>query len=239
MWGWRRRAESASSSPSIGSTFPCSRGSPAPCTTSSPIWRRAEPCECASKMIPSYDLLTIGPSTLAADRSVALLKSERVSAIADVRSVPFSRWCPWFSSKALAQRLAEEGIVYIPLGDALGGRPRDPSLYRDGVADYEAMAARPEFAAGLAQVVDESARHRVCLLCAERDPLDCHRCLLIGPALAQRGLAVGHILADGTIEPHSASDARFRAMTGGERFPGPSQRPAQGLCRPRQAVGAR
>ena len=71
-------------------------------------------------MIPSYDLLTIGHSNLAADRFMALLKSARVSAIADVRSVPFSRWCPWFSSKALAQRLAEEGIVYIPLGDALG-----------------------------------------------------------------------------------------------------------------------
>jgi hypothetical protein len=75
-------------------------------------------------MIPSYDLLTIGHSNLAADRFMALLKSARVSAIADVRSVPFSRWCPWFSSKALAQRLAEEGIVYIPLGDALGGAAR-------------------------------------------------------------------------------------------------------------------
>jgi len=73
-------------------------------------------------MIPSYDLLTIGHSNLAADRFMALLKSARVSAIADVRSVPFSRWCPWFSSKALAQRLAEGSVVYIPLGDALGGR---------------------------------------------------------------------------------------------------------------------
>src|SRR5260370_198550 len=132
MWCWRRRAESASSSPSIGSTFPCSTGSPAPCTTSSPIWRRAEPCECASKMIPSYDLLTIGHSNLAADRFMALLKSARVSAIEDVRSVAFSRWCPWFSSKALAQRLAEGSVVYIPLGDALGGRCASALLENQG-----------------------------------------------------------------------------------------------------------
>ena len=138
------------------------------------------------------ELLTIGHSNLAADRFLGLLKEAGVTAVADVRSVPFSRWCPWFSGKALAQRLAGEAIAYIALGDALGGRPRDPRLYRDGVADYEAMGASEEFAAGLQRVVDETAHHRVCLLCAEREPLDCHRCLLVGRALAARGLALGH-----------------------------------------------
>src|SRR5262245_43115437 len=99
------------------------------------------------------DLLTIGHSNLTADRFAALLKDAGVTAVADVRSVPFSRWCPWFTGKALAERLAGEAIAYIALGDALGGRPRDPRLYRDGVADYEAMAVRAEFAAGLARVV--------------------------------------------------------------------------------------
>ena len=87
------------------------------------------------------ELLTIGHSNLAADRFVALLKDAGVTAVADVRSVPFSRWCPWFSGKALAQRLAGEAVAYVALGDALGGRLRDPRLYRDGVAHYEAMAA--------------------------------------------------------------------------------------------------
>jgi len=190
-------------------------------------------------MIPSCDLLTIGHSNLAADRFMALLKSAGVSAIADVRSIPFSRWCPWFSSKALAQRLADAGIVYMLLGDALGGRPRDVRLYRDGVADYEAMAAQPEFAAGLAQVVNESARHRVCLLCAEREPLDCHRCLLIGRAFAERGLAVGHILDDGTIEPHSATEERLLTMTGGDLFRNRAERLADAYRRRAQAVAAR
>ena len=159
------------------------------------------------------DLVTIGHSNLPADRFIKLLKDAEVNAVIDVRSVPFSRWCPWFSSKGLAARLAAEGIAYHALGDELGGRPRDPQLYCGGIADYEAMAARPEFRAGLDRVVDETRRHRVCLLCSEREPLDCHRCLLVGRALAERGLRVGHILADGNVEPHRATEERLLSMT--------------------------
>ena len=190
-------------------------------------------------MMPSYDLLTIGHSNLAADRFMALLKNAGVSAVADVRSVPFSRWCPWFSAKQLAQRLAEEGMTYIQLGDALGGRPRDPKLYRDGVADYEAMATREEFAAGLGRVVDASERQRVCLLCAEREPLDCHRWLLVGRALVERGLAVGHIRADGTIETHAATEERLLANSGADLFRDRAQNLAHAYRRRARAIAAR
>jgi uncharacterized protein (DUF488 family) len=188
-----------------------------------------------------YDLLTIGHSNLAPERFMALLTSAGVTAVADVRSVPFSRWCPWFSGKPLAERLARERIAYVALGDALGGRPSDPKLYRDGVADYEAMAARPEFAAGLARVMDASARQRVCLLCAEREPLDCHRCLLVGRALCERGLTLGHIRPDGAIEPHAAAEERLLALAGGEvdLFRDRAERLAGAYRRRAQAVAAR
>jgi uncharacterized protein (DUF488 family) len=189
----------------------------------------------------SYDLLTIGHSNLAAERFMALLTSAGVTAVADVRSVPFSRWCPWFSSKALAERLASERIGYVALGDALGGRPRDPTLYRDGVADYEAMAARPEFAAGLARVIDATAHQRVCLLCAEREPLDCHRCLLVGRALCERGLTLGHIRHDGAIEAHAAAEERLLALAGdkSDLFRDRADRLADAYRRRAQAVAAR
>ena len=162
------------------------------------------------------DLMTIGHSNLPADRFITLLRDSKVSAIIDVRSVPFSRWCPWFSSKPLATGLAAGGVAYLQLGDELGGRPRDPQLYCDGIADYEAMARRPEFCAGLDRVIDETRRHLVCLLCSEREPLDCHRCLLVGRALAERGVTLGHIRADGTIEPHAVTEQRLLKLAGGE-----------------------
>ena len=160
-----------------------------------------------------FDLLTIGHSNVVAAHFDALLRDAGVTAVADVRTVPFSRRFPWFSAKTLAQRLHSAGIGYLPCGDALGGRPQDPALYCDGVADYEAMARTDEFRSGLTRVAEEARRHRLCLMCAEREPLDCHRCLLVGRALAERGISIGHILHDGRVEQHRETEDRLLAMT--------------------------
>jgi uncharacterized protein (DUF488 family) len=162
----------------------------------------------------AFDLFTIGHSNHPIERFLDLVRGAGVTAIADVRSSPASRRYPWFNGARLAPRLEAAGIAYVPLGDALGGRPRDPRLYRDGVADYAAMAQTDEFRAGLDRVGEGARRHRVCLMCAEREPLDCHRCLLVAPALAARGFAIGHILADGTIEPHADTEARLLKLAG-------------------------
>jgi uncharacterized protein (DUF488 family) len=160
----------------------------------------------------AFDLFSIGHSNMGADRFVALLQQAKVSAIADVRSIPHSRRFPWFSKDNLATRLTREGIAYTAMGDTLGGRPSAPDLYRDGIADYEAMAMQPQFQRGLDRLIHDAAGGRVCLMCAEREPLDCHRCLLVTRHLAGRGLAVGHILHDGTIEPHAATERRLLAL---------------------------
>ncbi len=162
----------------------------------------------------SFDLFSIGHSNVPAARFAAMLQDTAVTAVADVRSVPNSRWFPWFSQKALAAQLKGIGIAYAAMGDTLGGRPREDSLYRDGVANYEAMAKQPQFRAGLDRLLDLMARSRVCLMCAERDPLDCHRFLLAARHLAEWGLAIGHILHDGTIEPHAATEQRLLALDG-------------------------
>jgi uncharacterized protein (DUF488 family) len=162
----------------------------------------------------TFDLLTIGHSNLPAPRFTAMLRAAGANAIADVRSMPVSRFCPWFSAKNLAPLLASESMDYRFFGEELGGRPGDPSLYCDGiadykVADYEAMARRPSFQAGLERLLQHARRHRLCLMCSEREPLDCHRCLLVARALAARGASIGHILYDGAIEPHATTEQRL------------------------------
>jgi uncharacterized protein (DUF488 family) len=162
----------------------------------------------------TFDLFSIGHSNIPIERFVGMLRGVGANAIADVRSTPASRRFPWFSGKNLATRLQGDGITYSLFGDTLGGRPRDPALYRDGVADYEKMAQQPKFHAGLERLLAVATRRRVCLMCAEREPLDCHRCLLVSRALAERGCAVGHILHDGAIEPHEATERRLLADSG-------------------------
>jgi len=162
----------------------------------------------------AFDLFSIGHSNIPAERFLALLRAAGADAIADVRSATVSRFFPWFTDKKLSALLEREGMIYLAYGETLGGRPRNAKLYRDGAADYEAMARMPEFAAGLDRLLSEAARRRVCLLCAEREPLDCHRCLLVGRALAARGATIGHILHDGSIEPHAATEQRSLAWAG-------------------------
>ena len=165
-------------------------------------------------MASAFDLFTIGHSNHSIDRFIALLQAAEVTAVVDVRSQPFSRRYPWFSAQRLRERLDPEAMAYVPMGDALGGRPREPALFRNGIADYEAMARTPEFRAGIDRVI--AGTKRACLMCAEREPLDCHRCLLVAPALAGRGFKIGHILADATIEPHAQTENRLLAITGAE-----------------------
>jgi uncharacterized protein (DUF488 family) len=158
------------------------------------------------------EIFTIGHSNHAADDFVALLRRHAIATLADVRSTPASRRHPWFGRARLEATLRGCGIAYAFLGDALGARPADPALYRDGRADFARMAATPAFGDAVARLVERAGRERVALLCAEREPLDCHRALLVARSLADLGLRVRHILADGRLESHADTEERLLAL---------------------------
>jgi uncharacterized protein (DUF488 family) len=159
-------------------------------------------------------VLTIGHSRHPLERFIGLLESAGATAVADVRSAPVSRFSPQFNRAALAASLAERNIAYIFLGNELGGRPARPELYSEGVADYEKMAASNEFRGGIARLTEAAARHRVAVMCAEADPLDCHRCLLVARALAEDGFEIGHVLASGAVMPHREAEDRLLDLAG-------------------------
>jgi uncharacterized protein (DUF488 family) len=160
-------------------------------------------------------ILTIGHSNHRIERFLELLKGAGVTALADVRSQPHSRWASQFNKEALAGTLAEKGIAYVFLGKELGGRPKDKALLKDGKPDYEAMAGSENFRAGIVRVLEGAKTHRIALMCAERDPIDCHRFVLIGRHLAAHGVPIAHILATGEVETHADTERRFAARKGG------------------------
>jgi uncharacterized protein (DUF488 family) len=151
------------------------------------------------QMADPLSVLTIGHSTHSWKYFASLLHGSGVTAVADVRTSPYSRRYPHFNRDELRETLRRDGLLYVFLGYELGGRPKEPQLYSNGVADYEKMAKTKEFSNGLSRVVEGATSYRVALLCSEHDPLNCHRCLLVGRALAENGVRVNHILARGDV----------------------------------------
>lgn len=154
-------------------------------------------------------LFTIGHGNQESETFVALLRRHDIATLVDVRSAPYSRYVPHFSQGALRALLDDAGIRYLWVGDALGGRPSDPDCYRDGVVrpgnvDYGVMARQPWYEDGIVQLITVGQDGAAAMMCSEEDPRRCHRHRLIEPSLRERGLAVLHIRADGTLETFDA-----------------------------------
>jgi uncharacterized protein (DUF488 family) len=158
-------------------------------------------------------LYTVGHSNHPIDKFLDLLTGNGISAVADVRSQPFSRRFPQFNKERLAASLSERGIAYVFLGKELGARSDDESCYEDGRVQYPRLAATPLFKQGIARVLTGAEKFRVALMCAEKEPLDCHRTLLVSRALEQRGASIAHILADGSVETQAQTMTRLTRIT--------------------------
>ncbi len=157
---------------------------------------------------------TIGHSTHTIEAFLELLQKHNVTAVADVRSAPFSRFNPQFNKDTLQGALATHGIKYVFLGRELGARSDDPACYENGRVQYARLARVVSFRAGLDRVVQGATEYRVALMCAEKDPLECHRTLLVAKALAEQGVEIAHILADGNLEPHESAMTRLLGVVG-------------------------
>lgn len=159
-------------------------------------------------------VFTIGHSTHKVTRLIELLRTHGITAVADVRSQPYSRINPQFNRESLRDALKAAGISYVFMGRELGARTEERSCYADGKVQYDLLAATPAFQEGLARVTQGAAKHRITLMCAEKDPLTCHRTILVARHLVARGVDLQHILEDGRLESHEEALARLLAELG-------------------------
>ncbi|MCD4686542.1 MAG: DUF488 domain-containing protein [Anaerolineae bacterium] len=164
-------------------------------------------------------LYTIGHSNTTLPVFVALLRQHAITVLADVRSAPFSRYVPHFNKPRLEADLPDRAIAYYFYGKTLGGRPTDTRVYDDGQVNYSAIMTRDWYRAGLRDLLARvMAAHdsggRVAIMCAERDPLGCHRHNLVARSLIDPQVRemddpvvdVAHILADGSLRVVTAAD---------------------------------
>lgn len=158
-------------------------------------------------------IFTIGHSTHSQEYFIGLLIQHGITALCDVRSKPYSRMNPQFNREVLEQALAAHGIAYRFLGKELGARSDDPSCYEGGKVQYTRLAETELFKQGLKRLIRGLKEDfRIALMCAEKEPLECHRTILVARQLAALGLNVEHILADGRIESHAAALSRLARM---------------------------
>ena len=158
------------------------------------------------------EIYTIGHSTHTIDRFMELVLMHEISAVCDVRSDPYSRFNPQFNREVLQKELKRKGIAYVYLGKELGPRSDDPSCYVDGKIRYDRLAETGLFREGLGRLRQGMASHRIALMCAEKDPIMCHRTILVCRHLRADNTKIRHILEDGSIEENPESMTRLRRV---------------------------
>lgn len=164
-------------------------------------------------------LFTIGHSNHDLGDFLAILVQQGVETLCDVRSRPGSFRFPQFNREPLEAAASLARIQYQFLGEALGGRPEDPRVYHsDGQVDYFARRKSPDFNTGVDRLLEFSRTANLALMCAEEDPLQCHRFLMICPALVERGVAPVHIRRGGILESQHDAEDRLLDLHGGTAF---------------------
>ncbi len=155
-------------------------------------------------------VFTVGHSNHSPEDFIKLLLRHRVGEVVDVRSSPYSRFISHFNRDVLQEVLEQIGISYVFLGGELGGRPVNRSCYdANGRVRYDLLADTDPFDDGIRQIMRRADDCRIALMCTEKEPLECHRTLLVAKKLWESSVDIEHILADGSLENHAAAMDRL------------------------------
>ncbi len=155
------------------------------------------------------ELFTIGHSTHALEYFIALLKQHSITAVCDVRSHPHSRYNPQFNRESLQKELQKHRIEYLFLGKELGARRENPACYENGKVQYKRLEHDPSFQQGLTKITQELEAHSPALMCAEKEPLHCHRMIFVCRKIRPQIRYIKHILANGSTETNEQAEDRL------------------------------
>lgn len=173
-------------------------------------------------------IFSIGHSNQSIDKFLSLLRSHLIDVLVDVRSHPYSRYAPQYQKKPLSRELEASGFKYLFLGNELGGKPEDEAFYdAEGHVLYRELARSGPFLEGIRRLERGVRNYRVAIMCAEENPSNCHRRLLITPVLQEQGIRVIHIRGDGRLEPESdllEQEAQMTLFEGAGQIPVKSMR---------------
>lgn len=154
-------------------------------------------------------IYTVGHSNYESDELIKLLSSHAIEVIADVRQHPYSKYVSHFNKEKIEQTLSNANIKYVFMGDLLGARPQDINCYTDNRVDFKKLSKASFFQDGISRLLNGSQKFRIAIMCAEKDPITCHRTILVCRELLKHNIKILHILSDSTIEDNEITEKRL------------------------------
>ncbi|MCX8027702.1 MAG: DUF488 domain-containing protein [Thermodesulfovibrionales bacterium] len=163
-------------------------------------------------------IYTIGHSNIDIDKFISLLKGAGIEVLVDVRSVPYSKYANQFNKERLMNAVRTSGIKYIYMGDVIGGMPKNKSYYVNDRIDYHLLKQSKHFQDGINRLLSDIQKYRLAIMCAEEDPMRCHRRHLISKTLHEKGVEILHIRGDGRIERDEFTQTKKQVIPQGVLF---------------------
>jgi uncharacterized protein (DUF488 family) len=160
------------------------------------------------------NIFTIGHSIHTIEYFIDLLNRYSITAVCDVRSHPYSKFNPQFNRETLKSDLKKNNIAYVFMGKELGARSENPDCYIDGKVQYNCLVDETQFQQGINRLYQGMKRYSIALMCAEKDPITCHRMILVCRELRSIAGKINHILANGEIETNSDAENRLLKTLG-------------------------
>ncbi|MCQ2965957.1 MAG: DUF488 domain-containing protein [Alphaproteobacteria bacterium] len=156
-------------------------------------------------------IFTIGHSVHRIDDFIDLLKSYQIDYVIDVRSDPHSKYAYEFNKENLKPAIEKNLLNYVHMGKYFGARREDMSLYsrkENGkrYLDFDKVRSSEDFLKGYESICRGVEKFNIAFMCAEKNPMDCHRAIMVSKAFTDHGYKVKHILEDGTIETQNQLD---------------------------------
>ncbi len=153
-----------------------------------------------------YKCFTIGHSNYEFEDFVEILKKKNIDSVIDVRSIPYSKYASQFNREFLIEELKKYNILYSYFGEEFGAKRTDPELlFSNGRVNFKKVLESEIFEKGIKRLKKGLEKnYTITLMCAEKDPLNCHRFVLISRGLEKNGIDVGHILEDGSVKKNEA-----------------------------------
>lgn len=138
------------------------------------------------------------------------IQKNGIEVIIDVRSKPYSEHFPQFNRESMEETCSMREIYYRSYANEFGARKQDTASMYPRYLSFPELAKQPAFDSGCEKIVRSvNAGFVMCLMCAETDPINCHRAIMIGKALKERGLEVRHILPNGALESQTQLESRL------------------------------